>query len=270
MNIDLHTHTRFSDGSLSPEELLQRAENNRIEMLSITDHDTVAAYANLPPTSVRIIPGIEFSTWWKKTGIHIVGLNINLDSEVLESAVARQKVARQQRAEAIAEKLEKKGISNSLQGATALAGNDNIGRPHFAQFLVDSGFCKTIDEAFSKYLSTKKGADIKTFWPPLCEIVEWINSAQGIAVLAHPLTYKFSHMKLSECLDDFIAAGGQAMEVVSGRQQDWQTRDLARLSVKKNLLASVGSDFHTANNEWSDLGRFPALPKDCTPVWEKF
>ncbi len=270
MQADLHTHTNFSDGALSPAELLLRAENNCVDMLSITDHDNIDAYKNLPDTSLKIIPGIEFSTFWKKTGIHIVGLNIDLKSGVLKNAIAKQQMSRYKRAELIARKLEKDGIKNALQGAAEIAGNKNIGRPHFAQYLVNSGLCKSVDEAFKKYLSTKKGADIKTFWPPLEEITGWIRDANGIAVLAHPLSYKFTHMKLSELLDDFIAAGGQAMEVVSGKQLDWQTRDLARLCVRKNLLASVGSDFHTADNTWSDLGKFPSLPKDCHPIWEQF
>jgi len=271
MHIDLHTHTNFSDGKLSPDELIQRAVSNGVEMLSITDHDTVAAYQQLNKEniSIRLIPGIEFSTFWNKTGIHIIGLNVDLDSTALKEAVTYQHQARHVRAAAIAERLEKLGVKDALTGAQLIAGNDNIGRPHFAQHLFNIGAVTSINQAFEKFLDAKSG-DIKKYWATLPRIISWIRDAGGIAVLAHPLKYKLTRTRLTTMLDDFIEAGGHGMEVISGRQLAQQTKDLAKLCQQKNLLASCGSDFHQPDQQWSDVGKYPPLPKDCKPVWEYF
>jgi 3',5'-nucleoside bisphosphate phosphatase len=271
MNIDLHTHTNVSDGQLSPASLLQRAVSNGVEILSITDHDTVAAYKQLnkEDISIKLIPGIEFSTFWNKTGIHIVGLNVNLNSAALDEAITWQHNARHMRAEAIAEHLEKLGVKDAFTGAQQIAGNDNIGRPHFAQHLVNTGAATSINHAFKKFLDEKSG-DIKKYWATLPRIISWIRDAGGIAVLAHPLKYKLTRTKLTAMLDDFIDAGGHGMEVISGRQLAHETNDLAKICLQKNLLASCGSDFHQPDQPWSDLGKYPPLPKDCKPVWEYF
>lgn len=271
MHIDLHTHTNVSDGKLTPDGLVQHAVSNGVEILSITDHDTVAAYQQLnkEDLSIRLIPGIEFSTFWNKIGIHIVGLNVNLNSVALNEAVTYQHHARQVRAEAIAERLEKLGVKDALTGAQQIAGNDNIGRPHFAQYLVNTGAATSINHAFDKYLDAKSG-DIKKYWATLPRIISWIHDAGGIAVLAHPLKYKLTRTKLTAMLDDFVDAGGHGMEVISGRQLAHETNDLAKICLRKNLLASCGSDFHQPDQHWSDLGKYPPLPKDCKPVWECF
>ena len=270
MTIDLHCHTTLSDGKLTPRELVSYALDNGVTTLSITDHDTVEAYDGLDAGRLHIIPGIELSSQWRNTGIHIVGLNIDLHSTALQEAIKRQKQARRNRAESIAGKLEKQGIMNTLEGAARIAGNDNIGRPHFARYLVESGACKDTSDAFSRYLGTGKSGNVDKFWPELPEVVEWILSANGIAVLAHPLTYKLTRTKLSALVDDFINAGGRAMEVVSGKQLAKHTRDLANICRQKNLLASCGSDFHQPEQSWADLGRFPPLPRECSPVWDYF
>lgn len=270
MIIDLHSHTTCSDGTLEPQALIEYALAKNVSVLSITDHDTVAAYQDLDSSSLYIVPGIELSSQWRNTGVHVVGLNINLDSPVLHAAVSRQNEARLQRAGSIAEKLEKRGIADALEGAGRIAGNDNIGRPHFARYLVETGVCSTVNDAFNNYLGTGKAGNIDRFWPDIGEVVSWIRDANGIAVLAHPLTYKLTRTKLSALLDDFISSGGSAMEVVSGKQQPNHTRDLAKLCRQKNLLASCGSDFHQPDQEWADLGRFPPLPGDCIPVWDYF
>lgn len=271
MNIDLHTHTNFSDGKLSPDELVQRAMANGVEMLSITDHDTVNAYQHFNPasTNITLIPGIEFSTFWNKIGIHIVGLNVKLNSDALNEAITHQHQARRTRSEAIAERLEKMGIKDALSGAQKIAGNDNVGRPHFAQHIVNIGAVTTINQAFDKFLDSKSG-DIKKFWATLPQIVSWIRDAGGLAVLAHPLKYKLTRTKLIELLDDFVEAGGHGMEVISGKQLAHETTDLAKICTQKNLLASCGSDFHQPNQSWSDIGKYPPLPKGSMPVWELF
>ncbi|MFT7300490.1 MAG: putative metal-dependent phosphoesterase TrpH [Porticoccus sp.] len=268
---DLHCHTTCSDGALSPKELVNRAAEMGVDALAITDHDTISAYQQLGPLDqqpIKIIPGIEFSTHWQNINVHIVGLNIQLECVALQEGVAFQHQARQQRAVLIADKLHQLGFQGALAGAMAIAHNGNVGRPHFAHHLVNVGAVSNIKQAFKKYLGPGKAGDIKQLWADLPQVIQWITQAGGTAVLAHPTKYKLTRTKLKRLLDDFIEAGGQGMEVVSGKQISSVTRDLASICREKNLLGSCGSDFHQPDQLWAELGQYSEYPADCPPVWE--
>ncbi len=178
--------------------------------------------------------------------------------------------ARLERAAQIADNLGRRGLHDCLAGATALAGEGAVGRPHFAQYLVDAGHVPSAEVAFKKYLGDGKAGDVRQHWAGLSEIIGWIRESGGIAVLAHPLKYRLTRSKLKRLLKDFIAAGGQGLEVVSGHQTEQQTRDMGRLCREMKLLASRGSDFHAPGAPWSELGRASALPDGVIPVWERF
>lgn len=269
---DLHSHTTLSDGSLEPHELIDRAVEKGVGTLAITDHDTLDAYGEIPPLNgaIRLVAGIELSTQWQNTGIHVLGLNVDLGSDAIQTAATQQSGARLERAWHIGEKLEKKGIEGAFEGAQKLSPGSYIGRPHFAQHLINIGKVNSMDAAFKKYMGDGKAGDVKQQWADLPQIIQWIRDADGIAVLAHPLKYKLTRTKLKRLLDDFIQAGGQGMEVVSGQQQAYLTGDMAQLCEQKGLLASCGSDFHGPGKSWSELGVFPPLPGNVTPVWERF
>jgi len=269
IKVDLHSHTLVSDGKLTPSELVQRAKLNGVEMLSITDHDTVLAYEQLSAVDhdgLIIVPGIEFSTQWRGIGIHIVGLNLTLDSSSIKEGVAQQEKARVDRALLIAERLIKAKCPVDFQRVEEIANYSHVGRPHFAQHLVELGVVKDISAAFKKYLGDGKAGDVKQFWADLPTIVDWIVNAGGVAVLAHPLKYKMTRTKLSALLDEFIAVGGRGMEVVSGMQTQQETSLLARLCHEKGLFASCGSDFHQPS-QWSELGMMSPFPANCEPIW---
>ena len=271
MIYDLHSHTNFSDGMLTPSELIVRAKKMGVSTLAITDHDTISAFKHIKiqnDHSINIVPGIEFSTSWKKINIHILGLNFKLNSTALKEGVRFQEKARSQRAIMISEKLDDIGFKRSLDGALRLAKNENIGRPHFAQHLVNIGAVDNIDQAFRKYLGVGKPGDIKSFWASLPQIIKWIKEAEGTAVLAHPKKYKLTRTKLKHLIDDFILAGGQGLEVVSGNQNPETTKDLAKLCIEKKLLASCGSDFHKPGETWAELGNFAKITSSCIPVWD--
>ena len=269
MNIDLHCHTNVSDGVLTPNQLIDLAIDRGVDVLSITDHDTLGAYSIIDavPPHLQLIPGIEFSSQWRKQGVHIVGLKVDLSNESIIKAVTQQTEARKRRAQIIAEKLKRLGFDNCLEGAQAFAGS-HIGRPHFAQYLVQIGAVKNINQAFKKYLGAGKVGDIKDEWADLKTVVGWIHQAGGVAVLAHPKKYNLTRTKLVDFINDFCEAGGGAMEVISGLQIPSVTRDLAGLCNKFNLLASCGSDFHAPDKQWAALGMVGQLPDDCIPVWE--
>lgn len=271
MLADLHTHTTASDGQLSPAELLHNAVEAGINMLAITDHDTIAGITALDKGaahSCTVIPGIELSTSWRKIGIHIIGLNIDLQNTALLAGIMQQQAARLQRSQIIARKLEKIGFEDTLNGASKLAGNSIIGRPHFAQHLVNSGQVKSMKDAFQKYLGPGKPGDIRDVWASMEDVIAWIHKAGGTAVLAHPAKYRLTNLKMGELVKEFRAGGGDALEVISGKQDPALTTRLGKLANRIGLSASCGSDFHQPGQSWAALGQVAALPTGCTPVWD--
>ncbi len=273
MLADLHAHTTASDGNLDTETLVRMAETTQIDMLAITDHDTVAGLQALPRNTgsrCRIINGIELSTIWRKTAIHVLGLNIDIDNATLANGIERQQAARRERAALIAARLEKLGLRDCLEGATRLAGEAGISRTHFAQHLLESGQVSSLQEAYRKYLGPGKPGDIKSVWASLSEVIEWIHAAGGSSVLAHPGKYRLTNLQREELGHDFRDAGGAALEVISGRQDAELTRRLGKLANRLGLQASCGSDFHRHGQFWSELGAVEPLPENCRPVWESW
>lgn len=271
MIFDLHTHSTASDGRLSPLQLTQHAQQAGVDVLAITDHDTIAGNSELDGLDtgkLKLIAGIELSARWRSIEIHVLGLNFQRQSPDFQDALAKQSRARLIRAEMIAEKLRKKGFPNLLPAVQQSAGTATIGRPHFADQLVNIGAVKSTDEAFRKYLGTGKVGDIKNMWSPLEDVVGWICQANGTASLAHPDKYRLTRSKLRALVEDFKSAGGHALEVISGQQQDHSTRELASLCCNYDLSASLGSDFHQLNQPWSSPGKHSTLPDNCQPVWD--
>lgn len=270
MRLDLHCHSTFSDGALTPRELLRRAHDARIDVLALTDHDTCAGLQALRAANsygIRLVPAIEFSSLWNKIEVHVVGLDIDPDSPAFLSAVNQQQNARQRRAETIAESLRKRGLPDLLPRALAFAGDGSVGRPHFARALIAHGVVDKPEQAFKRYLGRGKAGDVRVFWANLKTVVDWIRTAGGIPVLAHPNKYSLTRTRLIHLLSEFKDAGGLAMEVVSGQQSPEVTRHLAKLCNDHQLLASSGSDFHRPGQPWAELGRQSILPDYCHPVW---
>ncbi len=271
MIFDLHCHSSFSDGVLSPEELLARAKERGVSVLAITDHDTIAgvdiAHKAAVTLGLQLIPGIEFSSQWGKGGVHIVGLGVDINCPELQAAIRFQEQARAARSLAIGERLSKLGFPDALLGAQKIAGTGTLGRPHFAQYLVERGAVKNVNAAFKRYLGTGKPADVKYQWPAMEQVIHWIHSAGGVAVLAHPAKYELTRMKMCALIDSFVVAGGDAVEVISGQQPTAMTVDLAKIVNARGLYASCGSDFHAPGQAWQELGSFGLLPDTLKPVW---
>ena len=271
MLADLHTHSSASDGQLTPHELLQQAADADIEILAITDHDTVAGVDTLTATKeikTRLIPGVELSANWSNVCIHVLGLAIDTRAAELRSGLQRQQSIRTERAGQIAAKLERAGFHGVCNNVRPQPGSEYIGRPDFARYLVDSGQLKDARTAFKKYLGRGKMGDVRHSWPALEETVTWIKAAGGIAALAHPAKYKLSNLRLEELCKQFVQCGGRALEVVSGAQDPNLTDRLAGLARRHNLYASCGSDFHAPGQPWAELGRVQPLPAGCRPIWE--
>ncbi|QJQ95158.1 MULTISPECIES: PHP domain-containing protein [Halomonadaceae] len=271
--LDLHMHSTASDGALSPTELVALCHRRGLTHMSLTDHDTVAgvaeAQAAAAPLGIRFIAGTELSTQWRGVNIHVVGLLPQGARGLLVTGLEAQALARIERGEEIARRLETVGLDDALAHARAQAGSDRpLGRPDFARALVEAGIVKDMAEAFKKYLGSGKLGDIKAHWPFLSTAVEWIRDAGGVAVLAHPLRYGMTRRKRGLLLDDFQAAGGEAAELVSGFQNQDVTRDLARQLAERSLYASLGSDFHFPGGPLAPGSLSPVPRAAVKPVWQ--
>lgn len=269
---DLHCHSLASDGALSPTELVRRAHSQGVTVLALTDHDTTDGLAEAAHAAaefkLRLVNGIELSANYLNQCLHVVGLNIDPENELLKAGIAAQQALREQRARQIAEKLEKKGIVGAFEAVSAAAGDGEITRSHFADFLVARGYVDDQQEAFDRYLTKGKPGFVPTQWAALEDTVAWIRAAGGIAVLAHPLRYKLSTKWINRALTAFKQAGGQGLEVVTGRASPDDIRISQHLARQHGLYASVGSDFHSPDNQWVELGRLAPLPEGIEPVWQ--
>ena len=255
--------------------MLSRAAAAGIELLAITDHDTVAGFQAASSISsdypqVQLVPGVEYSCRWSGTTIHIVGLGMDCEHPAMVEGLAVLDAARTERGAKIAQRLESRGFEGALAGALAEAGESQLGRPHFSNWMVAQGHVKDHNEAFDKYLGQGKPGDVKAFWPELVQVVQWIVQAGGVAVIAHPLKYKFTRMKMRRLVKDFAAAGGEAIEVLSGRQTADQIAQLQRLAAEFELQVSAGSDFHRDGPYSPDLGVELRRLQPGAGVWQRW
>lgn len=271
---DLHCHSTASDGALSPTELVERACQQGVTHLALTDHDCLDGLAEAEIVAsklgLRLIPGIELSTTWEKKCFHIVGLGIDPNNNLLLEGSRHAQSTRLNRAEKISLKLEKKKIFGAFDAVKAAAGEGMITRTHFANFLLSNNHVSNLQEAFDKYIGDNKCAFVATIWPSLDEAIAWIKAAGGIAVLAHPMRYKLTKSSMTRFMNDFKKCGGQGIEVVYGRSSQDDISAAANLARKFELAGSVGSDFHNPNNQWIELGRLNSLPPGIKPVWQFF
>lgn len=271
---DLHCHSTASDGTLAPAALLRHAAAQGVAMLALTDHDVTAGLREAAQAAVevgvRLVPGVEISVTWGHRLLHIVGLGVDPDHDVLQRGLAGLRDHRHWRAEEIGRRLEKRGIAGAYEGARSLAQGPSIGRTHFARFLVARGEVRDPQQAFERYLKRGKPGYVPGRWASLEEAVGWIRAAGGQAVIAHPARYGLSAGRFRTLLLEFKALGGEGIEVVSGSYPHPMTAALANYAQRFELLASVGSDYHGPGQSGNELGRTPDLPVGCVPVWESW
>ena len=268
---DLHSHTLCSDGTLAPADLVMRAKSQGVDVLAVTDHDCTdglaAARAAADTIGLTLVPGVEISVSWGGRTVHIVGLQIDPANAALQSGLARMREFREWRAVEIARRLAKSGVGGALEGARSRAHGSLVSRTHFAQFLVAAGHAKDLRQVFKRFLVQGKPGHVPGQWATLDEAVGWIRAAGGQAVIAHPARYKLGSGRLRALLAEFKAAGGAAVEVVSGSHSRDDYFRFAKFAADFDLLASAGSDYPGPEAPWIELGRLPPLPDGCVPVW---
>lgn len=272
MKIDLHSHTHYSDGHLSPKELVDRAHNMQVDVLAITDHDTIDGvqtamdYQLQQKRAMQILSGVEISTSWHNFDIHILGLNVDHTNPQFLARLDEQSQERDRRAQQMSDKLAKVGILNVFEDAKELAGVGQITRAHFARVLVQRQVVRDFDSVFKKYLGKGKKAHVKPKWISIEQAVTWIHDAGGKAVLAHPGHYDMTTKWLRRLVTEFANAGGDGMEVIHSHLSPERKKMLADLATEHNLQASSGSDFHYPNR-WTELGKNLTLPEQLVPIW---
>lgn len=269
---DLHTHSSASDGAYTPAELVRHAVLGGVTHLALTDHDSTDGIEEAQAAAnacggIQIIPAVEISVSWQEKSVHVVGLNIDIQSAVLRKGLEHLQSIRQHRAEEIGRRLCKHDVLGAFEAAQELAGTGMITRTHFARYLLRLGLAPGLKEVFDRFLTPGKPGYVPTQWASMKEAMTWIQQAGGVAVLAHPQRYKLTGSWMHRLLSEFKASGGSALEVISGTGGPNDVQIAAQHARKFGLLASVGSDFHGPEHTWVRLGRLPALPGDLNPVW---
>ena len=272
---DLHSHSTWSDGLLTPSAVIARAAARGVNFLALTDHDETGGLAEAAlaaeQTELTLVPGAELSVSWESHTIHIIALQIDPANRTLSDGLELIRSGRDSRARRIAESLTKAGIPGSYDGAREFVTSDRlISRTHFARFLVEAGFAKDTKDVFKRYLTPGKPGYVSHVWATLPQAVEWIHSAGGQAVVAHPGRYKVTATGMRRLLSEFRDAGGDAIEVLSASHTPAQFAEYASYARVYGLLASCGSDYHGPGESWLDLGDLPPLPAGVTPVWSRW
>ncbi len=274
MRVDFHMHSLHSDGALSLGHLLERLVEAEVDLFAVTDHDTIGGVLEAQrllqggqAQGPKMVSGVELSCVWSGVTIHVVGLDFDCDSPSLNTYLAAIDKAREARGLKIADRLACAGFPGSYEGAVALAQGAVLGRPHFARWMVETGYCDSADQAFKKWLGRGKIGDVKLFWPDLTEAVSVIKESGGKAVLAHPHHYGLTRAKLKRLVDAFVQAGGVALERPLCRDHMDLSGYVTRLVKEYGLEISLGSDFH-ADTQWGpSLGVDVGHLDGCEPVW---
>ena len=274
LNADLHCHSVYSDGLLTPEALAQRAKMNGVGLWALTDHDDIsgvaAAAAAAQQLDLPFLNGVEISTCFGIHSIHVIGLGVDINHSGLQQGLSEIRSGRGERARKIANALENMGVEDALAGAMYYAGNtDLLSRTHFARFLVSRNICRDKADAFNKYLHKGKPAYVEHGWVSLPTCLNWIRAAGGVAVLAHPARYTtLSKNQRRRLFMEFTSLGGCGVEVVTGSHSKEDAVLYAQMAQHYGLMASRGSDFHSPEESRIDLGMLPLLDVHDHPIWE--
>jgi len=271
-NADLHCHSVVSDGTLTPEDLAQRARANGVDLWALTDHDEVGgqarALAAARAAGLSYLTGTEVSVTFAGQTVHIVGLGFDAEDARITQGLYDTRNGRGPRAREMAAQLALVGIHGAYEGALRYVGNPElISRTHFARFLVETGVCKDTPEVFRRFLTEGKPGYVPHRWAHLGDAVHWITDCGGVAVIAHPARYNFNPTEEYALFTEFIAHGGRGVEVVTGSHTHQEALKYADMAREFKLAASRGSDFHSPDESRIDLGQLPPLPEDLTPVW---
>ena len=283
--VDLHTHTYISDGTLSPEQLVQAALDLKIHTRALTDHDTMdglsraQTYAQdyAQDQDIQIISGVEISSQWsrpntqKSYGVHIVALNMQ-NQAPMQTMLEQQKKVRAERAQAICALLEKCISFDIYPEVLAQVDGqpDRVTRTHIAKALVEKKIVSRPQQAFDRFLKEGKKAFVKFDGLGLKETIEVIHASGGFAVLAHPTRYDLSATNIRYLIELFAELGGDAVELPPNSEPASTRQMVDKMIEQLGLAVSIGSDFHGDNMPWIKLGNIPRVKEGQVGIWERF
>ena len=246
--IDLHTHSTASDGKLSPAELMRHAKAMGVEVIALTDHDTLSgleeASGEAKKIGIEFIPGIEISAENNPGTLHMLGYFVDPSDAELVQTLSWLRGGRDDRNHIILTKLAELGCPLDWDEVAALAGGESMGRPHIATAMINRGYVSSFSDAFDRYLGKGAAAytDRDKMTPEIA--IESIRSAGGLPVLAHPQTLSLTDEELDDLLDRLASAGLAGIEAYYYSHSVQETELYCSLASKYSLIVTGGSDFH--------------------------
>jgi predicted metal-dependent phosphoesterase TrpH len=279
--VDLHTHSNISDGTFSPQQLVEAAVEKLVHTLALTDHDTmdglVLAEEAAKNHEIKIISGVEISSQWsrpatkKNYGVHIVALNMQ-NPEPLQKALNQQKKIRAERSKQICDLLVPL-IGEDIYADVLVKVDhipDRVTRTHIAKTLVEKGIVTRPQQAFDKYIKEGKKAYVKFDGLSLEDTIQVIHESGGFAILAHPTKYDLSATNIRYLIEIFAKFGGDAVELPPAIEPSSTRQMVDRMITEYDLKVSIGSDFHGDHMPWIKLGNVPSLKPGQVGIWESF
>ncbi|MEZ2774560.1 MULTISPECIES: PHP domain-containing protein [Acinetobacter] len=279
--VDLHTHSNISDGTLTPQQLVEAAVEKSVHTLALTDHDTMdgleLAQEAAKNHEIKIISGVEISSQWsrpatkKNYGVHIVALDMQ-NPEPLQKALNQQKKIRAERSKQICDLLIPLIGQDIYADVLVKVDNipDRVTRTHIAKTLVEKGIVTRPQQAFDKYIKEGKKAYVKFDGLSLEDTVQVIHESGGFAVLAHPTKYDLSATNIRYLIEIFAKFGGDAVELPPAVDPSSTRQMVDRMIAEHRLKVSIGSDFHGDHMPWIRLGNVPSLKPGQVGIWESF
>lgn len=256
--LDMHMHSTSSDGTYAPALLVHKAREAGLTHMALTDHDTVDGLAEAREEAakegVAFLGGLEISAEYQPGTMHILGYGFDTNEPVLLERLEEVQRARAERNPRIIRKLNELGLPITLEEVAAASGGGQVGRPHFAQVLLDKGCVASRQEAFDRYLAKGCPAYVDKFRLSPEDSIAAIRGAGGVAVLAHPLQLKRDDEGVEAIVRGLVDAGLQGMECYYRNHTAADTAKFLALADKYGLVATGGSDFHGTNRPGIALG----------------
>ena len=257
-SVDLHVHSTYSDGTLTPAELVTHAKQMGLSAMALTDHDTIEgveeAVAAGKEQDLEIVPGVELSTFFDEKEIHIVGLYIDYMDTVFKKELENLQAVREKRNFVICERFKALGISVSYEEMRRFYGNAVITRAHFADFLLKKGFIKSRNEAFERYIGANGPCYVPREKMLPARAIELIRAAKGVPVLAHPVLYHLGTESMNKLMGYLCRSGIAGLEAIYSTYSTGEEIQMRRLARENHLIISGGSDYHGANKPHIELG----------------
>jgi predicted metal-dependent phosphoesterase TrpH len=257
--VDLHLHTTASDGVLSPSEIVRYAKAKGLQAIAITDHDTIEGLeeglSEGEKIGFEVIPGIEISAEHSPGSMHILGFFLDIHHPLLNEKLGYLQKARAERNPKIVEKLNRLGVDITFEEVLKASGGGQVGRPHFANVLLEKKYVRSFQEAFDRFLKKGASAYVDKFRFTSKEALYFINEAKGIAVLAHPNTLGMEgYSELEKLILQLVDEGLKGIEVYYPEHSPLEVAQYKTLAERHGLLTTGGTDYHGIEKNGLDIG----------------